>query len=499
MLIKPALCATLTGLAGLGVVAGVGTAAAAPPRLDVGDWVETEMPWFEGSSLRQRFTIVGERFDPEGRRLVWLEMSWQGSYPITARILVPAALFDERRVGPVDLERSALDLVGRFGYGSVEHLPGSEAHAKVGGYIPLTSCPDAGQLLGQEEIVTAAGALLTTHRAVPFEDGVTEFWCADEVPLTGLVRMRVRGSLVSTVAFGTGGVSQLPGFGSVSETKAAPSPARPVGEVGFARLAAALDYDRDLPLDVRVVGRLDYDGRKLPYTTEKVTFASTDGETVIGTFVYPRDAADPVPAVLLLHAHNEFRGRHDRWTQGWLDRLPREGWAALAIDQYGFGERLRPRPAADDTAGARAYAVHGVVDARRALDYLAVRPEVDAGRLALMGESMGATTACRVAGLEDRLATVVLVAAAAWPPNSARTPVANLSNPLHFAPRIRAPVLMVNARDDEFATRDEVETLFRALRVSQKLVWRDGGHSIPVEEQEREVIPWLRQRLGGRR
>jgi dipeptidyl aminopeptidase/acylaminoacyl peptidase len=97
-----------------------------------------------------------------------------------------------------------------------------------------------------------------------------------------------------------------------------------------------------------------------------------------------------------------------------------------------------------------------------------------------------------VAGLEDRLAAVVLVVAGAWEATSAPDhPRLWRSHPLNFAPRITAPTLMVNATRDEYTRRDEAAELHEALRVSRRLAWHKSEHSIPVAEQKKDVLKWL--------
>jgi len=264
---------------------------------------------------------------------------------------------------------------------------------------------------------------------------------------------------------------------------------KPVDDATFAEIRTHYEYDRELPLEAQVLNTQQYDGWELPYATDKVHFQSVEGETVVGYFAYPPESEEePRPAVILLHGNNGFRGSRDRWTSGFLDILAREGYCALAIDQLGFGERLLSQ----DELRERDVSLQQVTDARRAIDYLCTRAEVDTARIGIVGESMGGTNGCLVAGLENRLKAAVLVVAGAWEAKvSPEDPRLRNTHPLNFAPRISVPTLMINATRDEYVERGEAEELHDALRVSKRLAWHKSEHSILVEDQKKDVLKWL--------
>jgi len=94
-----------------------------------------------------------------------------------------------------------------------------------------------------------------------------------------------------------------------------------------------------------------------------------------------------------------------------------------------------------------------------------------------MGGSMGGYFGTMVAGLEDRFATVVLTVTGAWPPEAATDGGVNrFGHTLNFAPRVSAPILMVNATGDG---RELPEELFRAMPEPRKQVWYESDHYLP--------------------
>ena len=170
------------------------------------------------------------------------------------------------------------------------------------------------------------------------------------------------------------------------------------------------------------------------YTRETVFFQSRPDSTVFGYFLTPKNLRPPAPAVLCLHGHGRgvddivgiredgtMRSRLGGYQKDFALQCVRRGYAVLAIEQLGFGHRRDPAarasgprspsclPAAgaalllgETMAGWRAW------DAIRSIDYLTTRPEVDAGRLAVMGISGGGATSFFTAALDERLKAAVV-------------------------------------------------------------------------------------------
>ena len=125
----------------------------------------------------------------------------------------------------------------------------------------------------------------------------------------------------------------------------------------------------------------------------------------------------PFPAVLYCHAHG---GRYEIGAGELVDGRPsliapygpvlaRAGFVALAVDMPTFGERREP----GESALAKALLWHGSTlmgamlgDHLAAFDHLAGRSDVDAGRIAALGLSMGATHAFFLGALQPALAGV---------------------------------------------------------------------------------------------
>jgi dipeptidyl aminopeptidase/acylaminoacyl peptidase len=135
-------------------------------------------------------------------------------------------------------------------------------------------------------------------------------------------------------------------------------------------------------------------------------------------------------------------------------------------------------------------------DLRRAVDYLASRPDIDASRLAFFGVSLGAQLGPVYLAVEPRLKTGVLMSGGfeTWT-------IPAETDPVNFAPRVTQPVLMVNGREDFDLPYETAQVpLFNALGTAaadKRHAVLDGGH-IPPRPQLvfKEILDWLDRYLG---
>lgn len=167
---------------------------------------------------------------------------------------------------------------------------------------------------------------------------------------------------------------------------------------------------RDRPLTARTVWRRDQGSHWL----ERLTLDLNGLENVPAYFAIPKGDG-PFPAVLFNHSHggNYELGKEEFVrSRGYLQETPyavvlcQQGYAALCIDHWLFGERRgRTESELFKLMLWRGQVLWGmmVYDSIRALDYLCTRPEVDASRIATLGLSMGSTMAWWVAALDERI------------------------------------------------------------------------------------------------
>jgi eukaryotic-like serine/threonine-protein kinase len=135
-------------------------------------------------------------------------------------------------------------------------------------------------------------------------------------------------------------------------------------------------------------------------------------------------------------------------------------------------------------------------DLGRSIDYLETRPDINSGKMGFYGGSYGAAMAPHLVAVEPRIRCVVMVSGGAFekvPPEV---------DAWNFAPRVKAPVLMVNGRDDfRFPLETSQRPLFRLLGTPEKdkkHVVLDGGHLVPAGRPDvmKEILDWLDRYLG---
>jgi len=171
--------------------------------------------------------------------------------------------------------------------------------------------------------------------------------------------------------------------------------------------------DYNGPLNARVTGRIE----RTHYSIEKVIFESMPEFYVTADLYLPKEGGKH-PGVLMPMGH---------WEQGKLAAQPMaanlamKGFVVLAYDPVGQGERqqaydrrIEASLAGGSTdqhfqAGAQSilagenFARYRIWDAKRALDYLLSRPEVESEKIGCTGCSGGGTLTTYISALDPRI------------------------------------------------------------------------------------------------
>jgi dienelactone hydrolase len=177
------------------------------------------------------------------------------------------------------------------------------------------------------------------------------------------------------------------------------------------------------PLRVRVLSSERRDG----YTRQKIAFNPDPFSTVVAYLLIP-EGGGRRPGVLCAHGHGGGKEELFDTASPYHDiaqRLVRAGYVVIAPDWRSFGERQDDKSYIGhfgDEHGRDgcdlSYMLYGyfgyqmltldVADARRCLDVLAARRDVDASRLGMVGLSFGGTMATYTAALDARIKAVVI-------------------------------------------------------------------------------------------
>jgi dipeptidyl aminopeptidase/acylaminoacyl peptidase len=217
----------------------------------------------------------------------------------------------------------------------------------------------------------------------------------------------------------------------------------------------------------------------------------------------------PYPTVLLIHGHQEqVRSGGEAFVRtGRLGILASRGYVAAALSQPGYGHSDGP----PDFCGP--FTQEAVLVA---IDFLRNQPFVHPNKVALYGYSRGAIVASMVATKDPKLAAVVLGAGAydffRWYPTPLRGIDANIEreagtsaeafrarSAIYHVDTIKAPFLLLHGAQDERvpvqqaeAFADKLQTNSIAVKVK---IFPNARHSIPIDEQYREIYSFLEQFL----
>jgi dienelactone hydrolase len=135
-------------------------------------------------------------------------------------------------------------------------------------------------------------------------------------------------------------------------------------------------------------------------------------------------------------------------------------------------------------------------DFGRTVDYLEARGDIDVGRVAYYGYSMGAIAALPILSIEDRVQAALLLTG-----GLTRNTVAPEIDPARLAPRVTLPILMLGGELDfglpVESSQKPLFNLFGTPADQKRLViFKGAGHVPPRIELIREVLDWLDQKLG---
>jgi dienelactone hydrolase len=284
------------------------------------------------------------------------------------------------------------------------------------------------------------------------------------------------------------------------------------------------------------------------YTAEEVRIPAPEGHVLAGTLTRPAKANGRLPAVVMISGISKHERNHGRAPlhafRDLADVLSRAGLVTLRVDDRGVG--------ASTGSWEQSTTLTEAQDVHTEVAWLRARRDVDPDRIALIGYSEGGLIAPIVAGEDRRVAAVVLLAGPGVPgtelyyfqleaavvrdptiglldrvptmmrdlsgPLSPRESTFLRLDPLDYAPKVRAPALIVQGGSDLHVPPVSAERLAAAMRaagnrdVTVRLVphvshilspdpeglatgWSHLPSYRPVEEILRTVSAWLTAHL----
>lgn len=210
-----------------------------------------------------------------------------------------------------------------------------------------------------------------------------------------------------------------------------------------------------------------------PAAVTEVQIEAVDGQQISGTF-YPGSGSPPFPGILLTHM---LGGSREQWDM-LVPSLTDIGYAVLAVDMRGHGE------------------TGGEVDWERArsdtLDawlYLSSRDDIDSGKTALIGASIGANLSLAAAASEPGINTVVLLS-----PGLDYRGVTTMDTLEGYGER---PVFIAASTEDSYAAESSQALAETAPGEVQLHMFQGAGHGTNMLAREPQLIElildWLEE------
>lgn len=269
------------------------------------------------------------------------------------------------------------------------------------------------------------------------------------------------------------------------------------------KIESFYDYDRTQPLEESFA--LLHDNQW--YLHYDVSYKS-EGDTVYAHYFVPVTAREqPVPCVIGLHG--VFSPSEEQF---WMmaDFLAKRGIAGIAPSlpqhhrrakgtQLISGQRFVVGPPETIRDNLR----QSVVDQRRAVDWLTMRPEVDSEAISIAGISLGGIVGSLTYKVEPRIRSGIFVVAGSGVDgiveNSDLSVIAafrqaarikildpqkfvdalQIVDPINVPDLYPRPVLMMNATDDVIIASTEALRLYNTLGQAEQ-IWTNGNHYFPA-------------------
>ena len=184
-----------------------------------------------------------------------------------------------------------------------------------------------------------------------------------------------------------------------------------------------------------------------------------------------RNVDAPAPAFVFTHGNGELI---DHWLDAFAD-VPDWGIGALLVEYPGYG-RSGGRPSEGSIARTMA----------AAYDHLALRPEVDAGRIVAWGRSLGGAAACSLVSQRDVAALILESTFTGVRPLARRFGLIGplVRDPFYNLPIVEAfagPVLVLHGEHDSIVPVAHGRALAQAAPAAELHVLPCGHNDCPLQ------------------
>lgn len=258
-------------------------------------------------------------------------------------------------------------------------------------------------------------------------------------------------------------------------------------------LRAAYDYPAGPPTDME-----EEPGDTDKAMILKLTFTGVYGKPVEGIFMRPK-ADGKYPCVLLPHG---LTNNKEIAIKMFGNALVAKGMAVLALDAPGHGHNEPPNKSYWNKQVITLAVHEGDRNYRRALDYLATRPDVDMARIGLVGYSLGSIMGSILGSVDNRISAFAfcvggdpfLPIARATVDDKTRNEILVVCPSLYIKHIPSKPIIMFNGLEDIVVVAPAAKILQAAAPQPNQVVWYTGGHDVPDAIRAR-AVDWMTKQL----
>ena len=279
----------------------------------------------------------------------------------------------------------------------------------------------------------------------------------------------------------------------------------------IAAMRRMFDYDKNAPLDIKVVSVIKRDNVRI----HDITYASPKNGRVTAYLVVPAERGRFAGVVF---GHWGYGTKTEFLPEAAL--YAQAGVVSLLVDDL----NVRPAPWRRNAPGTEPEAVRenfiqSVVDLRRGIDVLQSRSEVDPNRIAYVGHSSGAHWGAILSAVDRRLKTVVLMGGVPTEKTillesddpdfvSFRQSISKeqlekyfrIVGPLdaiNYVPHAKPmPLLFQFARYEQYFNEAAMKQYAQAASEPKLVLWYDSGHALNELRSLVDRADWLRRHIG---
>ncbi len=247
-------------------------------------------------------------------------------------------------------------------------------------------------------------------------------------------------------------------------------------------LVRYFDYNSRAPLDIQE--KLIAEDDSLKYF--EISYVNPRRWRILANLVEPIGTG-PYPAIIYLCANqsdfNAFFNEARRLAQNGMVVMLMDT-SAVQIETAGYSPSLNN------------LTIQSVVNVRRAVDLLSVRPKVDGRRVGFIGQAAGANLGGIIAGIEKRIRALILISADARP--SSTNGKENLSSFLDGANYLgyAAPAFLLFQYSEKKGniSRETAMNCFQCASQPKTIKWYSGPPLGDVQART-DRLAWLREQL----